>query len=310
MAKQDSQEKVAKEFIQQYLGEEESAVSEVETTEATSKWQDLPLSYLPMGKLYHPGYRIEFRAAEVEEIQHFSTIENNNAYDIRNKLNDLLNACLRITLPNKKQGSYLDIKIGDRLYLIYTIRDITFQKGPMLTLPVKCSAKKCKHEFEIELVRQHIEMQPEDDKVWSFYNSQYQAFIFNSTLNENPIVITMPSIGIQESFRVWMEDKRYNEQQINDAYVKIAPYLINKSDLGIEGIEQFFERFNQIANEEFQFLNDVINKFKNQDFKLGIKGLMKKCPTCGMEVRTTKIFPDRASDIFIIPNAFERYLKK
>ena len=177
----DKQEEIAKEFIQQYLNEDTDTPQEPDVSEATSRWQDLPLQSLPLGKLYHPGFRIEFRAAEVEEIQHFSTIENTNAYDIRNKLNDLLNACVRVTLPNQKLGSYLDLKIGDRLFLIYTIREITFQKGPMLTIPVTCSNKKCKTEFQIELVRQHLEMHSEQDEVWSFYQPQYQSFIFNTT---------------------------------------------------------------------------------------------------------------------------------
>ena len=315
MAKKNKidEEKLAEDFIKSYLQPEEELESTQDTQQTEfkdTKWHDLPLIALPLGKLYHPGYRFEFRAAELAEIQHFSTIDNDDVLDIRHKLNDILKSCLKVTLPNKKAGSYLDLKLGDRMYVIYTIREITFQKGKVLSIPVICQNEKCKHEFDIELVRAHIEMFDENEDIWNFYVPQYQGFVFNTTISDEPILINLPTIGIQESFRRWMEDKEYKNEKIDESFVKIAPYLINKNDLTVEELDEFKERMNNLTIEEFEFINDVVDRFKRKEFKVGIKGLVKKCPKCGQEVRTTAVFPERASDIFVVPNAFELYLKK
>jgi len=304
-------EKVAEEFIKSYLQPEQEEVNQAETKEfKDTKWHDLPLISLPLGKLYHPGYRFEFRAAELAEIQHYSTIDNNNILDIRNKLNDILKACLKVTLPNNKPGSFRDLKLGDRLYVIYTIREITFQKGKVLSMPVTCTNEKCKHEFDIELIRMNIEIYDNNEEIWNFYRPEYQAFVFETTISDDPVIISLPTIGIQESFNDWILDKEYKNEEIDESFVKIAPYLINKNDLTTEEIDEFKERMTNLTIEEFEFINDVVDRFKNKDFKIGIKGLVKKCPKCGQEVRTSAVFPERASDIFIIPNAFEQYLKK
>jgi len=318
MAKKNikNEEKIAEEFIKSYLQTDVDSNTSTETaTQATNefkdtKWHDLPLQTLPLGKLYHPGFRFEFRAAELAEIQHYSTIDNNDVLDIRNKLNDILKACLKVTLPNNKPGSYLDLKLGDRIYVIYTIREITFQKGKILSVPVQCPNEKCNNKFDIELVRPHIEIYDQTEEIWNFYVPQYQGFVFNTTISEEPILINLPTIGIQESFRKWMQDKEYKNEEIDESFVKIAPYLINKNDLTIEEIDEFKERMQNLTIEEFEFINDVVDRFKNKDFKVGIKGLTKKCPKCGLEVHTDAVFPERASDIFIVPNAFELYLKK
>jgi hypothetical protein len=156
----------------------------------------------------------------------------------------------------------------------------------------------------------NIEMYDNKEEIWKFYRPEYQSFVFETTISDDPVLITMPTIGIQESFNNWIVDKEYKNEDIDESFVKIAPYLINKNDLTIEEIDEFKERMNDLTIEEFEFINDVVNKFKNKDFKIGIKGLVKKCPKCGQEVRTSAVFPERASDIFIIPNAFEQYLKK
>ena len=309
MKKDQAIEENAEKYFQE-LANPESTEQQTDNTDDVTQFRDLPLASLPFGKFYHPGFRIQFRAALVEEIQHYSTIENDNPYDIRNKLDDILKACIKVELPNKKMGTYKDLKIGDRMYIIFTIREITFQKGPQLSLPVVCPKKKCSHNFNIELIRQNIELHDETEDVWKFYDPAYQGFVFNVEFSDQPFIIAPPSIGLQKDFSDWVQDKVFKKEEYNKSMVKIAPYMIGKNTVKFEEIDELNSQFDQIDFEEFQFLNDVVTKFRQNDFKLGVKGLVQKCPKCGSEVRTTNFFPARASDIFIIPNAFEHYLKK
>ena len=75
-------------------------------------------------------------------------------------------------------------------------------------------------------------------------------------------------------------------------------YLANR-------IQKKLSEYEKMDDVSFQFLNAAVGKMS-----FGIKELRKKCTECGMEVHTENTFPDRPSDIFVIRNAFEKYLKK
>ena len=117
----------------------------VQTPQATgSRTTDLQfLSFdikeLPCGKFYPQGTTFMVRAAQVKEIQSYSMVDDNNFYDIVEKMNDMLQACVRVKYPDGKFGTYLDVKDQDRLYLIFLIRELTFQQGNSLAVNVKCS---------------------------------------------------------------------------------------------------------------------------------------------------------------------------
>jgi hypothetical protein len=42
----------------------------------------------------------------------------------------------------------------------------------------------------------------------------------------------------------------------------------------------------------------------------GIKELLKNCHACGVEVRTEMSFPNGASGIFVVHDAFEAFIKE
>ena len=58
--------------------------------------------------------------------------------------------------------------------------------------------------------------------------------------------------------------------------------------------------------ETFQFLNQAVNEIS----KIGIKGLVSKCPKCESEVHTPLTFPGGAKNIFVLPNIFNEFIKK
>ncbi|HEX2549570.1 MAG TPA: hypothetical protein VHM20_07065, partial [Gammaproteobacteria bacterium] len=114
----------------------------------------------------------------------------------------------------------------------------------------------------------------------------------------------------------WIQDQKYKNKPMDASFVKIAPYTINAVELSVEELSQLQDEFinglkmKPKGEEEFQFLNDVVDRFRNNTFKMGLKGMMKQCPLCGTEVRTNTVFPKRARDLFIVPNAFRHFIKK
>ena len=61
---------------------------------------------LPCGQFYPQGSVIMIRPAQVREIQAYSMVDDNNFYDIVEKMNDMLQSCIRIKYSDGKIGSY------------------------------------------------------------------------------------------------------------------------------------------------------------------------------------------------------------
>lgn len=310
----NEQEVKAKDFINNFISASPEQRKEIES-KPTEQYRDFQITMLPLGRLYHPSTRLEVRSLDLGEILNYSTLETNDVDQVRPKLDEILEKCVKVSLHNRKL-SYKSLFVQDRLYLIYIIREITFQNGRVLTLPIKCSNKTCESLFEIELTRQNIEMWSADEEIWKYHKPEFGCFVFETTIQEEPYFLRPPTIGIQQSFLAWIEDRKFKKQEVNEAFVKITPYMINVAELSFEDITLLQEEFihnmstKQNAHEEFEFLEDCVDNFKKNTFHIGIKGMLKTCPKCGTEVRTSSVFPNRVRDFFIVPNAFRRYIKK
>ena len=267
---------------------------------------NVDLSALPLGIFYKPGFSIKIRSAKVAEVQAYSVVDDKNLVDVTEKMNQLLSSCVRVTLSNGTRGSYKDIKDGDRLQLIFMIRELTFQSGNSLAKDVIC--EYCNHEFKIPFratanatnQRTFTEHEfPEELK--KFFNTDKRIFEFN--INNVIFKLAPPTIGIQETIYKYIEKLVKDKKTPNVSYLKIIPFLlydrITITDKGIITKEDEFKRFDM---KTFQILNHAVDKMV-----FGLKGLKMKCPECGQEVHTDMTFPDGASSLFVISNPFDYF---
>jgi hypothetical protein len=257
---------------------------------------------LPCGKFYPQGTTFMVRAAQVKEIQSYSMVDDNNFYDIVEKMNDMLQACVRVKYPDGKMGTYLDVKDQDRLYLIFLIRELTFQQGNALSVNVKCS---CGTENSIELKRMNFKFHPIDEKLDSFYDRGKNSFFF-TTINNKQFELTPPNIGLQKSFAEYIIKENNEKRTPNLAFLKIIPFMLNgRNTITYEGIKAKLVEFESLDDISFQFLNAAVGKMT-----FGVKELVKTCSSCGVEVHTDMSFPNGASSIFVVHDAFETFIKK
>ena len=92
----------------------------------------------------------------------------------------------------------------------------------------------------------------------------------------------------------------------NLAFLKIIPFMLNgRNTITYEGIKAKLAEFESLDDISFQFLNAAVSKMT-----FGVKELSKICTSCGVEVHTEMSFPNGASGIFVIHDAFETYVKK
>lgn len=315
MAKEfkDKKEEDALKFLEQnFVSEDESLetikkadLSYLEKT-PSNEYMVIPLDLLPCGLFYKIGTKISIRAAKVQEVQAYSVVDDNNYLDITEKMNQMLSSCIKLTYPNGTLGSYKDIRDGDRLFLVFMIRELTFPGGKNLSKDVTCSS--CGHEFKIELratssdkVQKSFVNYEMPEKLVKFFDPQERVFLFN--IDNVEYRLAPPTIGIQEIFFGDIKNKIQGEKNPNVAFLKLASFMLHdRNKISEDGIKAKEQEFKRMDMKTFQILNQAVGQML-----FGIKELKNICPSCGQEVHTDMSFPSGASNIFVIPDAFDEY---
>jgi hypothetical protein len=280
-----------------FISEKESNNSRVDDLQ----YFNFDVRELPCGEFYPTGTLFMVRPAQVREIQAYSMVDDNNFYDIIEKMNDMLQSCVRIKFPDGKIGSYLEVKDQDRLYLVFLIRELTFQQGNSLAVTTNCG---CGNEYQVELKRDNFVYHKIDEKLSRFFNPSSRTYQFN-TVNGKEFEISPPNIGLQKAFTEYIIKENNEKKTPNLAFLKIIPFMLaGRTNISYEGIKAKLKDFEDMDDISFQFLNGAISKMT-----FGIKELKKSCE-CGEEGRTDMQFPNGASGIFVIHDAFEAYIKE
>jgi hypothetical protein len=257
---------------------------------------------LPCGKFYPVGTQLMIRPAKVKEIQAYSMVDDNNFYDVVNKMNLMLQYCVRLKYPNGSMGSFIDIKDQDRLYIVFLIRELTFQKGNELTVTTKCPMDNT--DVVIELKKENFILKKEDDRLEKFFDVSRRCYEFKLK-NGKKYYFSPPNIGIQKSFADFVARENAEKKETNLSFLKIIPFMLgDRNSISYEEIKKMLEQFEEIDDISFQFLNAAASKMV-----FGIEELRKKCE-CGQEVRTDMQFPDGPSRIFVVRDAFDAYIEE
>ncbi len=278
------------------------AQPKIDNTRTTDlQFFNFDIKELPCGEFYPSGTVFMVRPAQVREIQAYSMVDDNNFYDIVEKMNDILQSCVRVKYPDGKVGSYIEVKDQDRLFLVFLIRELTFQQGNSLTVNSKCS---CGEDVQMELKRDHFFFHEIDEKLERYFSASTRTYHF-STINGREFELTPPNIGLQKSFTDYILKEINEKRTPNLSFLKIIPFMLaGRTSITYEGIKAKLKEFEEIDDISFQFLNAAVGKMT-----FGIKELKKKC-SCGEEVHTDMQFPNGASGIFVIHDAFEAYIKE
>ncbi len=275
-----------------------------------SKYEEVLLSDLPMGFMYPEQTRILLRPCKTKEIQDFSTYDKQNPFDFKNKLNDIIESCVIYERPDGSLCSYNDLMDGDRVFLIYMIREKTFVKGNVLTTKVKYEHPVTKEILSetIELKRQNLDIY-RDEKIMQWFDDDKKAFVFHTKLRDEPFVLAPPTIGLKNCFDQFFSFKFENDKidKIKDVpFFKIAPYLkpgiSYMSYEELENLQRWFEE--EITPEEYSTLLQIID----EKLLIGIRGLKKN--TAISTVRAPRVYPVDPSSLFIIPDSFDLFVEE
>ena len=184
-------------------------------------YKNIPLENLPSRGMFYPdGTQIAIRAATVNEIRHWSTIDEDDIFNIDDMLNYVIEKCCRIKIPGSP-SSWKDIKDIDRFYLIFAIREFTFKNGEN-KIYVKDSEGN-----RIEVRKEMIKYFQLHEKLQKYYDSANKNILLRLK-NGEEIAIYMPSIGVSQFIKNYVKTKQQQGQPFDQAFIKFAPFLFKE----------------------------------------------------------------------------------
>jgi|GEM_PF-855780 len=264
----------------------------------------IPLENLPSGGLfYEPGTEIAIRAARVEEIRHFSTIDETDIIDIDDKLNYIIERCARIRIPGKQVTSYKDILELDRFYLVFAIRELTFSEGEN-KIQMKIQCNECNNIDVVDIKRDHFHLVNLDERLQKYFNPDKRCFTFETKTGES-FDMYFPTLGVTEFIKRYIRIKAERGQKLDQAFLTLAPFL--------------FSDWRKITDETFNNMNHETLGWSLEKISvmMGIIDILRTsssneiihyCSVCGSEVRQPISFQGGYKSLFIITDIFERLI--
>jgi len=273
-----------------------------------SPWKKIPLTNLPStGFGYPEGTELMIRSAEVGEIRHFSTIDDNDPIDLDDKMNFIISKCSTFKFSGGTQ-SYLDIYQEDRFYIFMAIRDLTFIKGEnRLFVPVvkTCGDGECPIPDQIELTSNVLTNFKLDPKLFKYYDHDNGFFNLVPKNGDPGIQLFIPTIGVAQKIRKILKDKVDAGKKYDEPFAKISPYVIpNWRDLTEKSYDEY-ERLSKTWTYTQFVLADSISK----EITFATKSTISvQCSKCSAEVTAPIRFPGGIRSLYIISDIFGQLL--
>ena len=268
------------------------------------------MGYIPLnvsefpsrGRFYSPGFKISMRAASVREIRDFSTVDETNVFDVDDKLNNILVSCVNVMHGNSK-GSYKDLLEEDRIYVIMSIRELTFIDGESkLELPAIC--KRCDTSNTYELRTDVLEFQDLDENIEKYLDNHKTSYIFK-TVSSGEIVMKPPTIGIMQVITKFIKEKEEKGEKWDKSFMQLLPYIRTEwrgfNEKAIFEAEVLFQGW---STKKFMTIFNLAEKIK-----VGIKqNLVQPCDNCSEEVSVPVVFPSGIKSLFIVQDTSDELL--
>ena len=173
------------------------------------------------GKFYPQDTKITIRAAKVAEIRHFSTMMEDNLFDIEEKLNGIVKGCARIESPTKKL-SYKDLLEEDRIAVILAVRDLTFPE-PENKLMLKAENSYGVTE-DVELATKNLAGTTVPEEIEKYYDAVARCYRVQ-TRSAGEILMRPPSIGVMEVVTKYIREQQEQKKKWDQAFIQILPYI-------------------------------------------------------------------------------------
>lgn len=267
-------------------------------------YSKIPVENLPTRGLFFPsGTKIMIRAAETGEIRHWSTIDESDTRDIISHLNSIVKACTRIIVPESSMD-YRDLKEADRLFIILSIRDLTFKEGQnRIMMPVE--NPDTGNTIDVELKNNNLDVQDVDDKFMEYYNSEKNLFEISLKKSGETYLIEPPSIGISQKITDFISKQNKDNSYIDKTFIRTYPFI--QQDWRPLTHDTLVKEQNKSKVWDQVTVSVLLNFVEG--IQVGQKPfLTHKFEDSGREVTVPIRFPGGIKSLFLISDIFEEIL--
>lgn len=271
-----------------------------------SEWKNIPSDTLPSkGFGYPDGFEIAIKAAKVTEIRQFSTVDESDRLDLDDKLNTIIEKCMKIRWNGGVLESF-DLWYEDRFFIIMSIRDMTFLKGEnriLLPITKNCTKEDCNIPDMIELKSNLLDSFVIDHEILKRYNKDSYSFKFIPKDGSAEMDLYIPTIGVTTICRRIIAEKKRKNKKFDESFARVASFII-PDWRGLD--ERLYDQYERASTEwtPLQFsIADQISEKINFATKSRI---YTKCESCDGEVTADISFPGGYRSLFIISNILEQ----
>lgn len=253
---------------------------------------DVSVENLPSNGMFYPAdTQLKIRSAKVAEIRHFSTLDESNIMDIEDKLNQIVKSCVKMQ-SGARILSYKDILEEDRIYLLLSIRDLTFPE-PENKIMLKAQDDNGES-FEVELSTKYFETESVPEEISQYYDDQKRAFVIQ-TKSAGEVVMRPPSIGVMEEVTKFMQTRQRERKNWDQSFLQILPYIT--TDWRGFNSKVIFE--NEIAFQGWNERKYMVIYRLAEKIKVGVKPELRVEREDG-EVLVPMSFPSGIKGLFLI----------
>lgn len=254
----------------------------------------IPVESLPTHGIFYPsGMEVSIRAARGEEIKHWSTMNDDDIYQISRTddiLNYMIERCCMVKNPSRPGNAWQDLKSIDRFYILLSIKEFTFIKGEnQLMVPNEDGA-------DIPITKEMIDFVNIPDDIMEYFSDTEKCFVFN--VAGQTIKMHIPSIGVNTWLKNYATNKTNNKEPFDKDFLTYAPMLIRDyRNLSQRAYEQFVSETQLWGVDEWSVVS-YVTKALSESTEPKIKYLADN----GEEKEIPLSFRGGIRAIFVLPN--------
>ncbi len=275
-----------------------------------SPWKLLNLELLPSRGMFYPhDSELMIKSATGREIRHWSTMDEHDPIDVREKINFVLNKCSKFKVRgNPRLMNFSEFSDVDKYHILFRIYELTFpNQENKLMAKLRCANGKCKHVNKLQVTSKNLLGFEIPEEIYKYYNPDEKCFVVHSPKLEETLRFYLPTSGTMDKFREKRKEEEKSGIEIDKAFYNVGPYLV-----------QDFKQLNRISlsklKQETFGWNDlkftIIHKFTEMLRKAAVNRATGVCEKCKSRLESSIFLGGSftVKDIFIVSTGLDELI--
>lgn len=267
-----------------------------------SPWKSLNLELLPSGGMFYTdNVELLLKSAKTKEIRHWSTIDELDPVDVREKIGFILSSCTKFKVKgDPRLFNFKDYLEVDRYHILFRIHELTFpNQENKLMANIKCDNLKCRRVNKIHVTSQNLLGYGIPEELVKYYSPAEKCFVIHSEKIGETLRFYLPTTGIQDLFRQKKQMELSAGQEIDKAFYNFGPYLLNDwRNKSIRDVSNLKMESNGWSQNKFAIIYNVTEQLR----KASINRATGVCENCKQRLESSIFLGGSftVKDIFII----------